>query len=141
MCVYVSLSFFLSISLSMRTYVVCCVILRFIINSITDNFILPTPPVGGLPISQHWLDRMKLVWNRTIQITLQNKNKGKFTADLATAETTFSLPLTPTWLGTEQKIMSLLKKFKMSHFRITVSNKGRSSFMYCKTLRHESESV
>ena len=26
-----------------------------------DNFILPAPPVGGLPISQDWLDRMKLV--------------------------------------------------------------------------------
>ena len=26
-----------------------------------DYFILPAPPVGGLPISQDWLDRMKLV--------------------------------------------------------------------------------
>ena len=26
-----------------------------------DNFILPAPPVGGLPISQDWLDKMKLV--------------------------------------------------------------------------------
>ena len=26
-----------------------------------DNFILPAPPVGGLPISKDWLDRMKLV--------------------------------------------------------------------------------
>ena len=25
-----------------------------------DYFILPAPPVGGLPISQDWLDRMKL---------------------------------------------------------------------------------
>ena len=25
-----------------------------------DNFMLPAPPVGGLPISQDWLDRMKL---------------------------------------------------------------------------------
>ena len=30
-----------------------------------DYFILPAPPVGGLPISQDWLDRMKLVCNRT----------------------------------------------------------------------------
>ena len=30
-----------------------------------DNFVLPAPPVGGLPISQDWLDRMKLVRNRT----------------------------------------------------------------------------
>ena len=27
-----------------------------------DNFIRPAPPVGGLPISQDWLDRMKLVY-------------------------------------------------------------------------------
>ena len=26
-----------------------------------DNFILPAPPVGGLSISQDWLDRMKYV--------------------------------------------------------------------------------
>ena len=26
-----------------------------------DNFILPAPPVGGLPISQDGLDRLKLV--------------------------------------------------------------------------------
>ena len=35
-----------------------------------DNFILPAPPVGGLPISQDWLDRMKLVRNCTIPIIL-----------------------------------------------------------------------
>ena len=28
-----------------------------------DNFILPAPPIGGLPISQDWLDRMKLVYD------------------------------------------------------------------------------
>ena len=37
-----------------------------------DNFILPAPPVGGLPISQDWLDRMKLVRDRTIPIILQS---------------------------------------------------------------------
>ena len=26
-----------------------------------DNFILPAPPVGGLPLSQDWFGRMKLV--------------------------------------------------------------------------------
>ena len=31
-----------------------------------DYFILPAPPVGGLPISQDWLDRMKLVRDRTM---------------------------------------------------------------------------
>ena len=36
-----------------------------------DNFILPAPPVGGLPISQDWLDRMKLVRYRTIPVSCQ----------------------------------------------------------------------
>ena len=36
----------------------------------TRHFILPAPSVGGLPISQDWLDRMKLARNRTIPITL-----------------------------------------------------------------------
>ena len=36
----------------------------------TNNFILPAPPVGGLPISQDWLDRMKLVHHRTVPIIL-----------------------------------------------------------------------
>ena len=35
-----------------------------------DNFILPTPPVGGMTISQDRIDRMKDVRNRTIPITL-----------------------------------------------------------------------
>ena len=35
-----------------------------------DNFILPAPPVGGLPISQDVLDRIKLVRDRTIPIIL-----------------------------------------------------------------------
>ena len=30
-----------------------------------DNFILSAPPVGGMPISQDGLGRMKLVRNRT----------------------------------------------------------------------------
>ena len=33
-------------------------------GSTQDNFILPAPPVGGLPLSQDWLDRMKLVHDR-----------------------------------------------------------------------------
>ena len=37
-----------------------------------DNFIRPAPPVGGLPISQDWLDRMELVRDRTIPIILPN---------------------------------------------------------------------
>ena len=35
-----------------------------------DNFILPAPPVGGLPISKDWLDRMKFVYDRTVPIIL-----------------------------------------------------------------------
>ena len=35
-----------------------------------DYFILPALPVGGLPISQDWLDRMKLVRDRSIPIIL-----------------------------------------------------------------------
>ena len=37
-----------------------------------DHFILPVLPVGGLPISQDRLDRMKLVRDRTILIILQS---------------------------------------------------------------------
>ena len=37
---------------------------------IQDNFILPALHVGGLPISQDGLDRMKLVRDRTIPNTL-----------------------------------------------------------------------
>ena len=35
-----------------------------------DHSILPAPPVGGLPISQDWLDRMKLVHDRIVPIIL-----------------------------------------------------------------------
>ena len=37
------------------------------------NFILPAPPVGGLPISHDRLDGMKLVCNGTIPIILPSK--------------------------------------------------------------------
>ena len=40
-----------------------------------NNFILPVPPVGGLPISQDWLDKMKLIRDRTIPIILPS---GKY---------------------------------------------------------------
>ena len=36
--------------------------------------------------------------------------------------------------------MCLLAKLKKTHFRITIPIKGCSSFIYCKTWRHESES-
>ena len=97
-----------------------------------DNVILPAPPVGGLPISQDWLDRMKCVRNSTIPIILPSgKNilvdtmfKIKGTPTLAcgnsntflAAESALSLPPIPVWLGTQQKIMSLLSKFKRHTF-------------------------
>ena len=56
-------------------------------------------------------------------------------------QSAFSLPLVPTWLGTQQKVMSLLAKLKNTHFRITIPIKGCPSFIYCKAWRHESESV
>ena len=39
-----------------------------------DSFILPAPPVGGPPISQDRLDRMKLVSDRTIPIKWKEYN-------------------------------------------------------------------
>ena len=39
-----------------------------------NNFILPAPRVGGLPLSQDWLDRMKFVRDRTVPITLPSGN-------------------------------------------------------------------
>ena len=38
-----------------------------------DYFILPAPPVGGVPITQDWLDRMKLVHDRTVPIILPSE--------------------------------------------------------------------
>ena len=60
-----------------------------------DNFILPAPPVGGLPISQDWLDRMKLVCDRTIPIILPS---GKNIL----ADTMFKITIGYTNLGTRQ---------------------------------------
>ena len=58
-----------------------------------DNFILPAPPVGGLPISQDWLDRMKLVRDCTVPIILPS---GK---DIL-ADYTFKISVGYTNLGT-----------------------------------------
>ena len=76
------------------------------------------------------------------KITVQGTptlTRGKSKVDLA-AESAFSLPLMPTWLGTQHKIMSLLAIFKKTHIRITIPIKGCSSFVYNKAWRHESES-
>ena len=103
-----------------------------------DYFILPALRVGGLSISQD--DRMKLVRNRTIPIILPSRKnilvnvvfkvnvgtptltRGKSKAEFA-AESAFSLPLMPTWPGTQIKVMSLLTKCKKTHYRITISIK------------------
>ena len=61
-------------------------------------------------------------------------------ADLV-AESAFSLPLMPTWLGIQHKIMFFLAIFKKTQFRITIPIKVCSSFIYNKAWRHESESV
>ena len=60
-----------------------------------DNFILPAPPVGGLPISQDWLDRMKLVYDRTVPIILPS---GKNVL----ADTVFKIIIGYTNLGIRQ---------------------------------------
>ena len=59
------------------------------------NFILPAPPIGGLPISQDWFDRMKLVRDRTISVSLPS---GK---DIL-VDTMFKIIIGNTNLGTRQ---------------------------------------
>ena len=60
-----------------------------------DYFILPAPPVGGLPISQDWLDRMKLVHDRTVPIILPSVK------DIL-VDTMFKIIIGYTNLGTRQ---------------------------------------
>ena len=60
-----------------------------------DNFILPAPPVGGLPTSQDWLDRMKLVHDRTVPIILPS---GKYIL----VDTMFKITIGYTNFGTRQ---------------------------------------
>ena len=97
-----------------------------------NNFILPAPPVRGLPISQDWLDRMKIVRDCTIPIILScrkitlddymfkigirytnlDTTRGNSRKDLE-AESAFLLPLMPIWLVTQPNtIISLFSKFK-----------------------------
>ena len=47
-----------------------CQICMADMDTTQNNFILPAPPVGGLPISQDWLNRMKPIRDRTIPIIL-----------------------------------------------------------------------
>ena len=88
-----------------------------------DNFILPAPPVGGLPISQDWLDRMKLVHDCTVPIILPSRknilvdtmfkiiigytNLGMWQIQCRLGSRVCPF-ITPIWLGTQQKIMSFL---------------------------------
>ena len=58
------------------------------------NFILPAPPVG-LPISQDWLDTMKLVHDRTIPIILPSGKE-------IWVDTMFKIIIWYTNLGTRQ---------------------------------------
>ena len=60
-----------------------------------DNFILPAPPVGGLPIFQDWLDRMMLVRDRTIPIILPS-------VENISADTMFKIIIEYTNLGMRQ---------------------------------------
>ena len=41
-----------------------------------DNFIVSAPPVGRMPSSRDWLDRMKLVSARTIPIILPSRKNN-----------------------------------------------------------------
>ena len=86
-----------------------------------NNFIFPAPPIGGLPISQDRLDRMKLVRDSTIPIILPSvKNILAHTmfkiiigyTNLGTEEiqSAFSLPQMPIWLSNQQNIIAILLK-------------------------------
>ena len=57
----------------MATHLVSIYFLQITMTAVIliDNFILPAPPVGGLTISQDWLDRMKLIRDRTIPSSCQ----------------------------------------------------------------------
>ena len=86
-----------------------------------DNFILPAPLVGGLPISHDWLDRMKLVHDHTIPIILPS---GKNI--LADAMCLQSLSGTPTLTQGNSSASRLVIKtgctgyFKTEHERTCV---------------------
>ena len=102
-----------------------------------DNFILPSPPVGGLPLSQDWLDRMKLVCNHTIptilpsgknilvdtmfKIILGYTNLGmrQIQCRLGSRVCPF-ITINANMAGYPQTTMSFLAKFKKTHFCITI---------------------
>ena len=112
--------------------------------------------VGGLPILQDWLNKMKLVHDRTIPIILPS---GKNIL----ADTMFKIIIWYTNLGTRQiqwRHGSRVCLFvahnanlagypstnnvflgKKTHFPITIPIRGCSNFIWCKSCRHESESL
>ena len=64
-------------------------------GTIQDKFILPAPPVRGLPISQDWLDKIKLVRSLTIPMILTS---GKNIL----ADAMFEIIIGSTYLGMRQ---------------------------------------
>ena len=105
------------------------------------NFILSAPPVGGLKISQDWLDRMKLVRDGTIPVILPS---GKHIlvntmfkinigyTNLGTRQIQCRLgskvclffALMPVWPGTQEKTMSFLENFKKDTLSYHHPNQG-----------------
>ena len=59
-----------------------------------------------------------LIWCLKSVLGTPTLTRGKSKADLAAefAESAFSLPLMPTWLGTQQKVMTLLATLKRHTF-------------------------
>ena len=125
-----------------------------------DNFILPAPPVGGLPISQEWLDRMNLVRNYTIPIILPSGKNilidtmfkiiigctnlviRRIKCRLGSIFCSFITPnANMTGYPTQNNVFFGKKKEKKTPFRITIPINECSSFIDCKAWRHESESL
>ena len=67
----------------------------------SDEYDLPAPPVGGLPIFQDWLDRMNLVRNRAIPITLLSEKN-------ILADTIFKISIRHNNLGMRQLALASL---------------------------------
>ena len=90
-----------------------------------DNFILPAPPVGRLPISQDWLDRMKLVHDRTMinMFLSASLNTDYYIFNLVVQNIQFSLTSEPAqltvvvnlFLMRSQLSVNIFKKKKNSH--------------------------
>ena len=86
-----------------------------------DYFILPAPPVGGLPISQDWLDRMKLVHDRTIPIILPS---GK---DIL-VDTMFKIIIGYTNLGTRLNLPFIALNASMAGYPMAIFKNDTLSY-------------